>query len=100
MAIHELATNSSKYGALSNTLGTVNVKWSLCGSGADRCLEMVWEERGGPAVSTPTHQGFGTDVLTEITEVTLDAHVDLTYAREGLRWLMTAPIDNAVEQER
>jgi len=96
MAMHELATNASKYGALSNTLGTINVKWSLSGSGADRCLEMVWEERGGPVVSPPTHQGFGTDVLTKIIQVTLDAHVDLTYARVGLRWLMRAPTDNAV----
>ncbi len=60
LLIHELATNSAKYGALSNATGRIAISWSLSGAR----LSLEWRERGGPIVTTPIHQGFGMRLLS------------------------------------
>ena len=62
MAIHELATNAVKYGALSNDTGTVRLDWSLRQE-VGRRLRLHWREQGGPPVDPPTRKGFGTNLL-------------------------------------
>jgi PAS domain S-box-containing protein len=63
MALHELATNAVKYGALSNGSGQVRVAWELArGEGPDR-LRFHWRERGGPPVKAPQHKGFGSRLI-------------------------------------
>ena len=62
LAFHELATNAVKYGALSNGSGEVDVSWTTTGVGADR-VDIVWRERGGPAVEPPARRGFGSMLL-------------------------------------
>jgi anti-sigma regulatory factor (Ser/Thr protein kinase) len=52
LALHELATNAAKYGALSNESGKVEICWTIAGSG--NRLKFIWEERGGPRVAAPT----------------------------------------------
>ena len=63
MAIHELATNAVKYGALSNTTGMVNLSWSIKRDGAGRSLALEWRESGGPVVAQPTRKGFGSILI-------------------------------------
>lgn len=63
MAIHELATNAVKYGALSNETGTVSVTWTISNMAGARKLSLEWRENGGPAVGTPEHKGFGTTLI-------------------------------------
>jgi two-component sensor histidine kinase len=63
MALHELATNAVKYGALSNETGTVSVTWTIEGTGVARKLALAWREDGGPAVSTPDRKGFGSTLI-------------------------------------
>jgi len=63
MAIHELATNAVKYGALSNETGTVRVNWAVSGTGDARKLAMEWRESGGPPVGAPEHKGFGSTLI-------------------------------------
>ena len=63
MALHELATNAVKYGALSVVSGRVNFTWNHRDPG---CVEMVWEEKGGPAVVAPTRRGFGSRLIENI----------------------------------
>ena len=79
MALHELATNAVKYGALSNETGSVRLDWTIK-DGADGVhLQINWEERGGPAVRPPQRKGFGSRLIA----ASLDkSHV--TYAPEGL----------------
>ena len=82
MAIHELATNAAKYGSLSNDVGRVTISWSVDGDD----FFMSWREQDGPAVSTPTSNGFGTTVIKQLTASSLSADVELTYAPTGVVW--------------
>jgi len=63
LVLHELATNASKYGALSSEAGTVRVSWHVQTIGGSRKLFLTWRERGGPAVKIPTRRGFGTRLI-------------------------------------
>jgi PAS domain S-box-containing protein len=62
MLLHELATNAVKYGALSSDGGNVTIIWSLAGENASH-VRLVWQERGGPPVSTPPRKGFGSTLI-------------------------------------
>lgn len=92
MALHELATNAAKYGALSNTTGTVAIEWSI-GSDADeaRRFRLQWRESGGPPVVEPQRRGFGRRVLVEMAAAELMAEVSLTFPAEGVVWQIDAP---------
>ncbi|MGD0023907.1 MAG: PAS domain S-box protein [Xanthobacteraceae bacterium] len=63
LAVHELATNAVKHGALSSPAGEVSVSWRVARSGGDNVLKFQWRERGGPVVVAPARQGFGTFLL-------------------------------------
>src|SRR5262245_17824555 len=91
MALHELATNAIKYGALSNREGTVVVNWSVTTDCANRRFVMRWRERGGPTVMPPQRQGFGYSVTVRMVEHALDAKADLAYPSTGLDWRINAP---------
>jgi two-component sensor histidine kinase/PAS domain-containing protein len=93
LALHELATNAGKYGALSTDTGCVDVRW---GSDGDT-LTMSWTEREGPLVSAPRRRGFGTIVMEMMTERSVDGAVDLDYAPSGLTWRLSCPAANALE---
>jgi PAS domain S-box-containing protein len=93
LALHELATNAGKYGALSTDTGRVDVCWGT----DDDALSMSWTEREGPPVSAPSRRGFGTIVMETMVERSVGGTVDLDYAPSGLTWRLTCPADNAVE---
>ena len=97
LALHELATNAGKYGALSTDRGRMDISWAIDGD----TLAMTWSERDGPLVSAPKRRGFGTIVMEAMTERSVDGKVDLDYAPSGLTWRLTCPAVNALEtQER
>jgi PAS domain S-box-containing protein len=93
LAMHELATNAGKHGALSMDKGHVNVYWETDGD----TLTMSWTERGGPPVSPPGRRGFGSVVMQEMVEHSVDGSVVLDYAPSGLTWRLTCPAANALE---
>jgi PAS domain S-box-containing protein len=93
LALHELATNAGKYGALSTDAGRVDVGWQLSGD----ALTMSWTERDGPPVQPPDHRGFGTTVVDAMARRALGGEVQLDYARSGLGWRVTCPAANALE---
>jgi two-component system CheB/CheR fusion protein len=68
MALHELATNAVKYGALSNGSGQVSVAWQLLGDREPSRVKLCWHESGGPPVKPPEHNGFGTMLLERALE--------------------------------
>lgn len=94
LALHELATNAGKYGALSTDAGRVDVGWRLDGDS----FTMSWKERDGPAVRPPGRRGFGSTVIDAMVRRTVDGEVQLGYAPSGLEWRLTCPAANALER--
>lgn len=98
MAIHELGTNSAKYGALAREAGSVDVSWRVVGTVAgDREMELTWEEKSIPSPSsTPTdrNRGFGTVVLKMVAPTALSGRASLDRSPGHVRWVLAAPIKN------
>jgi PAS domain S-box-containing protein len=86
LALHELATNATKYGALSRPEGWVTVEWDVL----EGMLHLGWEESGGPLVAPPTRKGFGSRLLEELVARDLGGHTKLNYEASGLRCSITA----------
>jgi two-component sensor histidine kinase len=93
LALHELTTNAGKYGALSKDTGRLDITWATDGD----IFAMSWAEHDGPPVSVPQRRGFGTVVMQQMTERSLDGWVDLEYAPSGVTWRLTCPIASALE---
>ena len=96
MALHELATNAVKFGALSTPRGKVQLRWGRTRWPAD-ALELVWAESDGPEITQPPRRGFGRFFLEKGVGHELDATVDLTFERQGLRCVIRIPQENVVE---
>jgi two-component sensor histidine kinase len=92
MALHELTTNAVRYGALSVATGYVRVQWSVDEIEGVRKLHLEWSEFGGPPVSEPQHQGFGSTLLQRVLPMQCHAEVNVQYHREGLQFQMDAPL--------
>ncbi|WP_421914275.1 sensor histidine kinase [Mesorhizobium sp.] len=92
MAFHELATNSSKFGALSQPQGTIKVRWSLADAGDRQLVHFNWQECGGPVVEPPRRRGFGTTLLEKVVAIQCDAKVELNFEPDGLCFTMTLPL--------
>jgi two-component sensor histidine kinase len=92
MAIHELTTNAAKYGALSTGTGRVAVSWEIEPDGAYGTLRFEWRESGGPPVTPPNRQGFGSRLLERVFTTQVRAVVEIEYPPEGFRLTMRAPL--------
>ncbi|MBV9833813.1 MAG: PAS domain S-box protein [Alphaproteobacteria bacterium] len=98
MALHELATNAAKYGALSRDGGRIRIAWSVTGdSDDDRIFSLGWSEQGGPAVVQPERRGFGTTVIERMVSGTLGGKATLEFAPPGVIWTFACPVTNALE---
>lgn len=86
MVLNELATNAAKYGALSGS-GRVSIAWSVAGGK----LSLEWRERGGPIVTTPVRNGFGTRLTMNALQA-FGGAVELSFPPEGVECRMTAPL--------
>ena len=91
LALHELVTNASKYGALSTPEGTVTIDWSVDRHQTPPHFTMRWKESGGPPVKEPDRRGFGHSVLVNMAAYMLEAEVSLEYPPDGILWKMAAP---------
>jgi two-component sensor histidine kinase len=92
MALHELATNALKYGALSNATGEVDVTWSVDRRPDPPCLALRWQERGGPPVATPTRRGFGARLIERSLARAVGGEARLAFLPAGVVCLIDAPI--------
>lgn len=97
MAIHELATNASKHGALSSPTGTIQVSWGIEVQDAQRRFTVQWVEAHGPLVKEPERRGFGHSILVDMAEYSLEAQVTLSYPPTGLVWQFSAPVSETLE---
>ncbi|WP_051407608.1 CheR family methyltransferase [Mesorhizobium sp. LNHC229A00] len=80
MAIHELATNAAKYGALSKPQGRIGVRWAMDGDN----FTLGWREKDGPPVKEPLNNGFGLNLLKGEIGYRLGGQVDTSFRKEGL----------------
>ena len=96
MALHELATNAVKYGALSNDQGRVSLRWDVVTGGAAPQLWLRWEESGGPEVVTPTRRGFGSRLIERALAAELEGNAEIAYRRRGLVFTLEGPLPDQV----
>jgi PAS domain S-box-containing protein len=92
LALHELAINAVKFGALSTPPGRLSITWAWQDRDPAPVVEMRWVESGGPAVTMPMQRGFGTLVVERNLARALEAEVELTFETEGVRARITIPV--------
>jgi two-component sensor histidine kinase len=93
LAIHELATNAAKYGALSVPGGRLRIVWTMISEDLTR---IDWSERGGPTVAAERARGFGTELIEKIVAHELGRPVDLRFGTEGVDCVLTVPVRKPV----
>ncbi|TRD11780.1 histidine kinase [Erythrobacter insulae] len=89
LAVHELATNAAKFGALSTSDGRVAIQWRLID---DNLVEVEWTETGGPIVEPPQKRGFGLDLIEKIVAHELKQPVELHFDETGVRCTLRVPV--------
>ena len=99
MALHELATNAAKYGALSNREGRVRIFWQVAVVKKPTFL-ISWLEEGGPTVAAPTRTGFGQMVIGSMAEAAVHGTAETDYRESGFSWKLSAPVADALEGGR
>lgn len=92
LALHELATNSTKYGALSVPGGLVEMEWSVAGEEAQPLLHMRWREQGGPSVVAPRQTSFGTQLIKRVLATEVGGRAEIEYHSEGIVFTAVAPL--------
>ncbi len=92
MTIHELATNAYRHGALSVPDGRVTVAWTVVPAKDKRVLTCRWTESGGPTVTPPARQGFGSMILTRVLSQQIGAKVDASYSPQGFELRADIPL--------
>jgi PAS domain S-box-containing protein len=92
MALHELATNAIKHGALSNDVGKVEIAWA-CDKDAFR---LRWSESGGATVAPPARGGFGAVVIEKMLERAVGGEAGTTFAATGIVWELRCPLANVL----
>lgn len=95
MILHELGTNSLKYGALSKPEGGVTISWTL----GQQTLDLLWIERGGPRISTPVRRGFGSRLI-ETSVRGAGGHARMVADAEGVRWDIAFPLPQGLASDK
>lgn len=96
MAIHELATNASKYGALSGRDGRLEVLWRVDAAASPPCVDILWREVGGPPVTPPGRRGFGSRLIEQGLARELGGDVKLLFLPEGVQCQINLPLSRKV----
>jgi PAS domain S-box-containing protein len=94
LALHELATNAAKYGALSSMSGRLGVNWEL----KPTTLELHWTEAGGPPTKAPKQSGFGTRIIVASIEGQLGGKATFDWREDGLHCVLAIPRGDRIEQ--
>ncbi|WEK04731.1 MAG: PAS domain-containing protein [Candidatus Devosia phytovorans] len=90
LAVHELATNAVKYGALSNDTGVVTVNWHI----ENGLLDFKWTESGGPVVGQPTRTGFGSRMIERALAASIQGKAEIDYRSNGVVFRITTAVSN------
>jgi two-component sensor histidine kinase len=96
-ALHELATNSFKHGALSVPSGRIVISWRH--SKAEGPVRLEWVELDGPPMQTPTHHGFGFLVITKLVAQALQGIANADFLPAGFRWTLEFPASHVLTED-
>jgi two-component system, chemotaxis family, CheB/CheR fusion protein len=96
LAVHELATNAIKYGALSKPDGRIDISWRVKDGDDPAELVFDWREKGGPSVTAPRRKGFGSELLEKTVAFELKGRTTLTYNASGLHCTIAIPLNRRV----
>jgi two-component sensor histidine kinase len=100
MVFHELATNSERYGALSDEdSGQIDITWQMEGTSRGEGMRLRWQESGGPPVTPPGRKGFGSRLIERGLAQELDGEGHLDYKPEGLVCQIVVPLLRAMDDE-
>jgi len=97
LAFHELCTNALKHGSLRGPIGNVEVNWSIFGDAPER-IHVIWREGGGPAITAPTRQGFGSRLISTLVSAELGTPVDMRFEPSGLVCEFDGPLQKTPGQ--
>jgi two-component sensor histidine kinase len=92
MAVHELVTNASKHGSLTEPTGRVDLAWSVVRTQQGLTLLLDWKERGGPAPKRSRRLGFGSRLISMVIERQLNGKAEQLFGPEGLSAKLTVPL--------
>jgi two-component sensor histidine kinase len=97
MALHELATNATKYGAWSEGSGAVTIEWQVTRSDKGERLAFEWRESGGPAVAIPSRKGFGSRLVERGLAAELGGQTRLDFRPDGVVFSFEAPLNSHLD---
>jgi two-component sensor histidine kinase len=83
LAFHELCTNALKHGSLRGPIGHIEIEWSIFGDAPER-IHVIWREVGGPPITAPERQGFGSRLISTLVSAELGTPVDMRFEPTGL----------------
>ena len=92
LAIHELATNAAKHGALSVPEGRASIAWDVETADGSAVFRLDWVESGGPTVVPPTRRGFGSFIIEQALSKEFGGRVEISYPPEGLRCSLSTDV--------
>jgi two-component sensor histidine kinase len=100
MIVHEIATNATKYGALSNESGTVTLDWTVVEEAPLRRLRLTWTETGGPHVAAPVQRGFGSRLIERSVRDQLGGDATVDFLPRGVLYTLNCSLDPASDPDR
>lgn len=92
LLLYELATNASKHGALTAESGRIKVTWAIAPGDDDERFQFTWSESGGPPATPPSHQGFGSVLMTSIVGCELHCSPMMEYTQSGFQYRLDCPL--------
>jgi len=92
LALHELATNALKYGALAQPQGKIRVAWRIASEGPQPQVQLEWRESGVTMPQAPFRRGYGTELIERALPYQLKAKTELDFRPDGVRCVITAPV--------
>ena len=98
LALHELATNAAKYGALSNQSGSVHISWSVGKPNGRHQFMFRWQERGGPCVTPPMSKGFGSAVLEQVMAEYFENPPQIEFVADGVGYEVVGSLQAITRQ--
>jgi PAS domain S-box-containing protein len=99
LALHELATNATKYGALSTADGVVDLDWEVDDRLHPHSLHLTWRETGGPPVAPPSRTSFGTQLIQRVLAHEISGSAEVAYLPEGVVFKAIAPLVDSAEND-